>query len=127
MTTKKFCLIIIIMCSGIINSSVPPQYYQECDHYDQGCREIKAAEADHTNNIEPENRDHSWKNPNLPFWSKIKSAGDDNFPSADLKKIRSYPMYFFEFNEKYQIIDKETKQVLECNFLFRNISFRKIF
>jgi hypothetical protein len=115
MSTKKYFLIIIILCFGIINNN-SLSYNQKCDHNDQECRKKEAVGADRKNELGPEKRNKFWKNSNLPFWSKLISAGNDNFPNTSLKKVRSYPMYFFELNKKNQIIDKKTKQVLKGNF-----------
>lgn len=63
-------------------------------------------------------RDRSWNNPNLPLWSKLKYAGDPNLPDTSQSVVRSYPMFFFEFNENHQIIDKASRKILGGIILF---------
>lgn len=114
MYIKKFFCIVMI-CLGMINTL--PRYEERCAPHDEECKNRIVGEIHRINNIKTEERDPSWKNPNLPFWTQIKYAGDCDFPSTDLKKIRSYPMNFFEFNSQNKIIDKETGKVLEGMFL----------
>jgi len=65
-------------------------------------------------NIEPV-RDRTWKNPNLPIWSKVKYGGDKNPPDQSFKILRSYPMDNFEINDKNEIVIKGTNIVIEGN------------
>ncbi len=65
------------------------------------------------NKFTVEGRDRSWKNPNLPFWSKLKYAGDSQLPDTSQKLSRSYPMFFFAFDENNNLIDKESETAVK--------------
>ena len=115
MNPKVFCLYAIFLLIGV-NSL--PRCNKRTSRNDNKLKE-KSPISDHSiNKIEPEKRDQSWENPDIPYWSQVKSAGDKDLPSTDLKTIRSFPMNFFAFNEKNQIIDHESKKVLERNYMF---------
>lgn len=65
-------------------------------------------------------RGKDWKNPDLPFWSNLKYAGDKNLPTQSLRKIRSFPMNYFEFDENNRILEKGSKALLPGILLYIN-------
>jgi hypothetical protein len=112
MNPKVFCLFAILLLIGVNSLS---KHNERTSRNDNELIE-KSQISDHSiNKIEPEKRDQSWENPDIPFWSQVKYAGDKDLPSTDLETIRSFPMNFFKFNKKNQIIDHESKKVLERN------------
>ena len=63
-------------------------------------------------------RGDDWKNPNLPFWSKVNYAGENDLPDLSLKVVRSYPLVFFKIGDDNKIHDKQTNKILKGIFLF---------
>jgi len=65
----------------------------------------------------PEARNETWKNPNLPFWSNVNYAGEQSLPTQAFKKVRSFPMLFFDIGPNNQILDKRTRTVIPGNYI----------
>ncbi len=63
-------------------------------------------------------RDNTWRNLDLPIWSQIKYAGDENFPNQNNKLFRSWPMFEFDINEKNEIVEKGTNNVIDCKLFY---------
>ena len=61
-------------------------------------------------------RGDDWKNPNLPFWSKVNYAGENDLPDLSLKVVRSYPLVFFKIGDDNKIHDKLTNKKLKSKF-----------
>lgn len=111
MTSKLICLLVTMLLMTVKGLSIDERCYaedEEASHGDTGYV-FKTGIAQ---------RDNSWKNPNLPFWSQLRNSGSKDLPTYALRTVRSYSMNFFKFNDKNEIIDRLTNEVLKGNLIF---------
>lgn len=118
MNNKKILFVFLINLFGITFSNLISNTESISNSLENAQEELDYDDEDHKPNLKykVEPRDKSWKNPNLPYWSKVKYAGDKQLPDAIQRPSGSFPMFFFEFDEDNNLMDKESKTLLRGNF-----------
>lgn len=113
MGTKKYLLIFILVaiCLQFYNGlSEAPKDQNQNENEEYRTKKTKF------DNKKPL-RDRTWKNPQLPLWSKTTYGGYDKLPSLEFKPLRSYPMIYLDINNKNQVVAKGTNRVIKCKIL----------